>query len=476
MNNLKNLTTGSTTRQLFRLALPIMGTSFIQMAYSITDMAWVGRLGSEAVAAVGAVGILTWLSSSVALLNKVGAEVSVAQKIGANEVEKARLFAGQNITMALLLSLIWGCLLFLLAKHIITLFELKAEIAEMAINYLRIVVTAFPLLFMSYAITGSYNAAGISRVPFLVNGFGLIINMVLDPLFIHVFAWGTNGAAIATWLAQGFVFMLFLWKTKRQKQLLGSFPLLVKPRKKYAFHILKIGLPVVAFNSLFSIISLFITRIASIHGGHIGVTAITVGGQIEAVLWNTSQGLSTALSAFVGQNYAAKQIERVKQAYRVSIRMTLIFGSLCTALFLFFGTPLFSLVVPEREAYLVGGVYLMINGYSMIFMMCEITTQGIFYGLGKTIPPAIISISLNVIRIPLAILLASIGLSLNGVWWAISISSILKGCVSFAWLRTYLVKKAEFNLQTQLNSGGGSIGKKKAKERERSPDSFRQAD
>ena len=72
MQGTKNLTEGPIKKQLFNLALPIMGTSFIQMAYSITDMAWVGRLGSEAVAAIGAVGILTWMTTSISYLNKVG--------------------------------------------------------------------------------------------------------------------------------------------------------------------------------------------------------------------------------------------------------------------------------------------------------------------------------------------------------------------------------------------------------------------
>ena len=70
MQGTKNLTEGVISRQLFNLAMPIMGTSFIQMAYSITDMAWVGRLGSEAVAAIGAVGILTWMTNSISYLNK----------------------------------------------------------------------------------------------------------------------------------------------------------------------------------------------------------------------------------------------------------------------------------------------------------------------------------------------------------------------------------------------------------------------
>lgn len=97
----KNLTHGSINRQLFNLAMPIMATSFIQMAYSLTDMAWVGRLGSEAVAAIGSVGILTWMSGSISLLNKVGSEVSVGQSIGAQNQEDARHFASHNITIAL---------------------------------------------------------------------------------------------------------------------------------------------------------------------------------------------------------------------------------------------------------------------------------------------------------------------------------------------------------------------------------------
>lgn len=104
MQGTKDLTQGPIRRQLFNLALPIMGTSFIQMAYSITDMIWVGRLGSEAVAAIGAVEILTWMTSSISLLNKVGSEVSVGQSIGAQDTKNARTYASHNITISLLIA------------------------------------------------------------------------------------------------------------------------------------------------------------------------------------------------------------------------------------------------------------------------------------------------------------------------------------------------------------------------------------
>ena len=174
MQGIKNLTHGPINRQLFNLAMPIMATSFIQMAYSLTDMAWVGRLGSEAVAAIGSVGILTWMSGSISLLNKVGSEVSVGQSIGAQNQEDARHFASHNITIALIISLCWGGLLFILAEPIICIYELEVHITANAIEYLRIISTGMPFIFLSAAFTGIYNAAGRSKIPFYISGTGLL--------------------------------------------------------------------------------------------------------------------------------------------------------------------------------------------------------------------------------------------------------------------------------------------------------------
>lgn len=435
MQGTRNLTEGPIRKQLFNLALPIMGTSFIQMAYSITDMAWVGRLGSEAVAAIGAVGILTWMTTSLSYLNKVGSEVSVAQSIGAREEEEARAFASHNLTIALLLSLCWGTLLFGLARPVIGLFRLEAAISADAVSYLRIVATGFPLIFLSAACTGIYNAAGLSKIPFYISGSGLVMNMALDPLFIFGFGMGTDGAACATWLSEATVLALFVYFLKRRNRLFGGFPFLTRPKGRYSRQIFRLGLPVALLNSLFAIINLTMARTASTYGGHIGLMTLTAGGQIEAIAWNTSQGFSTALSTFVAQNFAARKRERVLKAYHAVLGMTALLGVGCTLLFVFFGSEVFSLIVPEKAAYEAGGVFLRIDGYSMLFMMLEITMQGVFYGIGRTVPPAIISITFNCLRIPMAIGMTALGLGVAGVWWAISLSSILKGIVAFAWFR-----------------------------------------
>lgn len=433
MQGTKNLTSGPIHRQLFNLAVPIMGTSFVQMAYSLTDMAWVGRLGSESVAAIGSVGILTWMTNSISLLNKVGSEVSVGQSIGAQNAPDARSYASHNLTLSLIISICWGLILFVFAEPIMQIYKLEPAITAKAVNYLRIVATAFPFIFLSASFTGIYNASGQSKIPFMISGIGLLLNMILDPLFIFGFGWNTEGAAIATWVSQATVLGLFIYRLKKRKEVLGGFAFFTKLESRFVKRIFKLGLPVAILNTLFSIINLFMARTASLYGGHIGLMTLTAGGQLEAIAWNTSQGFSTALSAFVAQNYAAGKNDRVLGAYATTLKMTAVFGTFCTLLFVFWGSELFSLIVPDPQAYKAGGVFLRIDGYSMLFMMLEITTQGLFYGTGRTIPPAVISIGFNTLRIPLAMLLASIGMEITGVWWAISLTSIAKGITSAAW-------------------------------------------
>lgn len=439
MQGTKNLTEGPIRHQLFNLAMPIMGTSFIQMAYSLTDMAWVGRLGSESVAAIGAVGILTWMSTSISLLSKVGAEVSVGQSIGAQNTDDARRFASHNSTIALVISICWGILLFALAHPIIRIYQLDAGITAHAVDYLRIISTALPFYFLSAAFTGIYNAAGQSKTPFYISGTGLVINMVLDPLFIFVFQMGTDGAAWATWISQATVFAIFAYRMKAKNALLGGFPFLTRLTKRYTRRIFQLGLPAAVLNTLFAFVNMFMCRIASVQGGHIGLMTLTTGGQIEAITWNTSQGFSTALGAFVAQNYAAGKLTRVLGAYRMTLWMTGIFGTCCTLLFVLFGGEVFSIFVPGKVAFLAGADYLRISGYSQFFMMLEITTQGLFYGTGRTVPPAVISIACNYLRIPMAIWFTAMGMGVAGIWWAISISCIMKGTVAVIWFA--LVKR-----------------------------------
>ncbi|MDR0386169.1 MAG: MATE family efflux transporter [Prevotellaceae bacterium] len=435
-NGVKNLTEGKIFGQLTRLAAPIMATGFVQMTYTLVDMVWLGRMGSREMAAVGAMGIIFWLLSSVALLTKVGAEITIAQSVGSGQLDKARVYASHTVTISLIMGIFLSAGLVMFANPVIGLFKLETAVAEIAHEYLLILCGALPSVFLVLTFSGIYNGAGRTSVPFYFLTAGLVCNILLDPLMIFGIngtgAMGTAGAAIATAVSQILVMILFVVKMKRKNGILDRFPYFIRLKKSYTLIIFKLGTPIAAMNCLFAGINFYMARIASIHGGYLGVMSQTTGSQIEGVTWNTSQGFSTALGTFVAQNYAAGKINRTRKAYKYTLILLFSLGIIVTLSFLFLGKDIFRLFTSETDAQNAGESYLKITAFCQLFMMLEITTMGIWNGYGKTLPPAIVSIIFNLFRIPLALLLATV-YGINGVWLAITISAIIKGIVSPVW-------------------------------------------
>lgn len=432
----RDFTTGSISRQLTKLALPLMATSFVQMAYNLIDLAWVGRLGSESVAAVGAMGMLMWMIHSIALFSKISAEVTIGQSIGIKRFDKASIYASHTTTIAIILGAVFF-IVFLSIPHLfVDFFKLTTSISLEAVDYLRIISFSIPIVFMILNFSGIYVGSGRSDIPFYFNAAGLILNIILDPLLIFGLgpfpALGSSGAAIATTFSQLIVLVLFIWHLKKRQGVFGDFPFLTTLKSSYTKNIFKLGFPVAAMNIFFSLINMNLVRIASIHGGHLGVTSQTTGGQIEGITWNTTQGFATALGSFVAQNYSAGRMDRAKKAFAFTLKIMLSLGVVISIAFMLYGANIFSIFIPEENAYLAGGDYLFVLGISQIFMMLELTTQGMFNGIGRTAPPAIISMTFNAIRIPLAMYLAT-QMGVTGVWWAITITTVIKGTILILW-------------------------------------------
>ena len=166
----------------------------------------------------------------------------------------------------MILSLCWGFLLFVLARPIIGFYKLEEPIALNAVEYLRIVASAFPFIFLSAAFTGIHNASGLSKIPFYISGTGLLLNMVLDPYYTRLpFGYGRCG--LATWISQAVVCGLFVYQLKCRNKLFGGFPFFVRLKERYTKRIFQLGLPVALLNTFFAIINLFMARTASTYGG-----------------------------------------------------------------------------------------------------------------------------------------------------------------------------------------------------------------
>jgi len=433
------LTEGSITDKLIKLALPIMATSFVQVAYNMTDMIWLGRVGTKAVAASGTAGFFTWFASALFMIPKIGAEVSIAQAYGREDMESAKKFASNTLKLSIVIALIYGLILILFRHEIIGFFNLRdAEVVGMAIDYLVIVSLGFIFYFINPVFSGIFNGSGNSTTPFKINSVGLITNMILDPLMIMGIGpfpeMGIRGAAIATVIAQAIVTTIFIIISRKRSKIFKDLNFFTIPFDKECIGLIfKLGFPASVQQGIFAGIGMILARIIA-QWGPVPVAAQKVGNQIESISWMTAGGFSTAISAFVGQNYGAGKWERIKEGYKKGLQIVGTLGVFVTILFVFGANPLFKIFIPDDpEALKIGAKYLRILAISEILMTFEIASRGAFNGLGKTIPPSVVGVVFNALRIPMALILSSTSLGLDGVWWSITISSMLKGLVLTSW-------------------------------------------
>ena len=162
-----NLTKGPILKTLTKLAIPIMASSFLGTLYNITDMAWIGLLGSKAVAGVGVGGMFTWFSQGLAAMARMGGQVQVAQCIGRGEKEKAHGFAQAAVQLAAFMGMAYALLSLVFTKQMVGFFQLAdAEAHAAAISYTKIACGLIVFSFMTLTLTGLYTAQGDSKTPF----------------------------------------------------------------------------------------------------------------------------------------------------------------------------------------------------------------------------------------------------------------------------------------------------------------------
>ena len=434
-NQSVNLLQGPIFKSLSLLAIPIMATYFIQMAYNLVDMLWIGYLGSGAVASIGVSGNFMYLANGLVNMPKVGSQALVGQSLGAQNKKETHAYIQTAFQSAIFFAVVYGIIIILFQKSLIQLFNLTdPTIIQDAQNYLWITCGFVLFSFVNQIFTGILTAAGHSKSTFIATTTGLVLNLILDPILIFVFDLKVVGAALATIIAQFIVTLVFLYDA-RNLEIFNEFQLLSKPEKNHIAKILKIGFPTSVQSMLFTCISMYIARLISAFGA-ISVAVQKVGSQIESISWMAADGFSASINAFTSQNYGAKNYTRVNKGYKTGMLVVSLWGFLTTCILIFLPGPFFSCFIHETNILPYGIDYLRILGYSQLFMCVEIATQGAFNGLGKTLPPSIVSIVFTSARIPMAILFSHY-LGVNGVWWAISISSMIKGIVLVTWFIFY---------------------------------------
>lgn len=430
MQNKYNILTGNITSVLIKLALPIMGTSFLQMSYNLTDMIWIGKLGSGAVASIGTAGFFMWLSLSLIRMVQSGVEIKTAQNIGAGKFNIANQYIKSSLVMAIVLAILYTLFLFVANSSLIGFFDIKdLKVVEDAEKYLYIVGAGTIFAFLNPIISGFYNGAGKTTIPFRANIVGVTLNVLLDPILIFVCDLGIDGAAYATVLSQAIVTVLLVIELKYKAIPFPGFNLSERLNYKFIADILKLGGPIAFQSGLFTVFAILLGKIIAVFGPE-AIAAQKVGIQVEAISYMTAHGFASALSAFVGQNYGAGNSKRVVGGVVKSAYIIGGFGFITSVILYIGAESIFKVFIDEPETLAIGISYLKILAYSQLFMCLEITLGGAFMGVGKTLYPAIMSIVFTGIRVPAAAFLSQNQyLGLDGIWWSISISSVFKGLI-----------------------------------------------
>jgi putative MATE family efflux protein len=422
-------------KKLLKLAFPIIGSYLLHMTYNLTDMIWVGYLGSGAVAAVGSAGFFLQLGWAMVSIVTVGANIKIAHSVGAEDMDAAGRYSTAGFWGISGIAILFTSVFLAFPEQFIGFFQMEdVQVNEMAISYLWISAFGIIISFVNLLFISIFNAHGETKISFKASVIGTLVNIILDPLLIFSFDMGVEGAAIATIIGRGssLAYFYFVYQKFDAIYFKGLLPITDKLKNLF-----RVGLPAAIQRISFSVIYIFLARIIADWGPN-AIAVQKIGVQIESITFMIVGGIMQAVTIMVGHSYGAKNLTEVPNIYRAGWRISLTVGAVTTLIFLLLPRTLFSIFVPEAESISMGKDYLMILAASQLFMCLEMISAGVFNGLGKTKIPATVSVIFTSLRLPGAYILGFYTfLGLNGVWWSITGSSILKGIVLYFLLRAY---------------------------------------
>lgn len=431
-----DLTTGKPGKIIFRFATPMLLGNVFQQMYNVTDSIIVGRfLGKEALAAVGASFPLIFMLISFVIGISSGSTIIIAQFFGAKENEKVKRAMDTMYVFLFFASIVIAVLGIIFSTTIFHLIRLPEEIIPQASAYMSIYLSGMLFFFGFNGTSAVLRGLGDSKTPLYFLIISTVFNIFFDLLFIVVFKWGIEGAALATVIAQaGAFFSLTFYLNHRQRLINLSFRRYIWDREMFRSS-LRIGLPTGFQQTFVSMGMLALLRIVNDFGTDT-VAAYSVAVRIDGLASLPAMNFGQALSSYTGQNIGANRISRVREGLRATLNMSSVVAVITSVLIMVFRESLMGLFTNDLEVIRIGARYLLIvSGFYIIFSSMFVI-GGVMRGAGATLIPMFITLfSLWIIRIPIAAILSKV-MGVDGIWWAIPIAWTMGMTLSFLYYRS----------------------------------------
>jgi putative MATE family efflux protein len=453
---------GSLARSLFTLAWPIIMANILQTAYQLIDTFWLGRLGANAVAAVSISFPILFLVLSLGAGLTLAGTVIVSQYKGANDREMIDFTASQTVFIVFLISILLAILGYVAASPLMNLVGAGPEILNDSVTYFQVSSFGFVFLFMFFVFQSLMRGIGNVLLPMYIVLGTVLLNLVLDPLFIFGYGsiegYGVAGAAIASVITQGLSAAAGLYILFRGKQGIKIKLSSMKLEFRWVKRMFELGIPASLEQSSRAAAMTVMVMLVTSYGSEV-VAAYGIGARILSLVIVPSIGMGIATTTLVGQSIGAGQIKRAEKIGDLSAKIAF-FGLTGIGLLLFlFAESLTAFFVPNDPQVIKDGAkFIRIMSLSFGLLGVQQVLNGVFNGSRFTQASMLISIfSLWVVRFPLAFILSTkTVLSFEGIWWAFPISNLIAALVAFSYYKTGYWKIRTFrNRNEWLESGLG---------------------
>lgn len=437
----QDYTQGSIPKAVFLLAIPMILELSLESVFAVVDMFFVGKLGQNAIATVGLTESVITIIYSIAIGLSTAATAIVARRIGEKNPDAAAHAGAQALVISLIITLLLSVTGIIFAADILSLMGASAEVVRDGAIFTRIMLGGSVAIILLFLINGIFRGAGDAAMAMKSLWIASLINIILCPVFIHLF--GLKGAAIATVIGRssGVIYQCYhLFK--------GSG--IIKIRASHFgldAEILK-SITTIAWPATFQFIIasgswVVLTRLVAETGGTTASAGYQIAFRNVVFFILPAWGLSNAAATLVGQNLGAKQFDRAEQSVFITSKFTAIFMSFVTLLFLFFSNPIIRIFTHDESVIVYGVEALQIVGAGFIFYGLAMVMTQALNGAGDTKIPTIINvICFWLFQIPLAYFLSEvIGMKSTGVFISIPAAQVLIALMAWYYFKKGAWKK-----------------------------------
>ncbi|WP_459193299.1 MATE family efflux transporter [Halosimplex sp. J119] len=444
---------GSLARALVILAGPLVAQNFALVAQSVVDLFWVGRLGGEAVAAVGLATVVVALLTVPLQAFFTGSQVVTSQRVGADEAASARRVPVTAAYCAIAVAAVLGAGLVFAADPIAAAFLDGRTVQSYAVSYLTAYALALVAVAASDTLESGFTGWGDTRAALYVNLTAIVVNVVVDPLLI--LGWGPFprlelfGAALATAIGYGCgaLFALALAARGRQGFVLSREAL--RPHLDTAREVVDVGLPIAGQNGGRQVARLGMIGIVSAVGGSAALAAYHIGSQVATVAFVPATGVAQASTSVVGQNLGAEQPSRARRATWIGVAIAAVGLSVFAVIQWFFPAPIAQVFVPDLsgQALEYSVLYLQILAYGYWALGVIYTVEAGFNGAGNTDVSMYSTLAQYwAVRLPIAVVGAYVlDLGVAAVFWGVTLSNI----AAALWLAGYFYRSTDRGMLRQ---------------------------